>query len=341
MSRRRGRPPKNLDSNGQPIPGGGTTADIAHLSHTLGISREAVEAMMAAQGSGTSGTRTRRSAPPPAAAPVAASSAWADFMSDEMNPGNSKDKKIDEGKEEKKEIKTETKEESKAKPTADSSTNDKANYALPLKADPLLKSCVLAQTGTLDSSIVGRGQMNMKVRDFPKIDLCEPTLLFPKSIFAKIRIGSITASSSSCHTIAIDTNGGVYGWGRNEDGQLGLGTDMPLLSYPRKIPIPGKEKIQTAAVGKHHSILITQTGGVLACGKNNCGQLGINKSTESCTSFRRSVMVVKSADPTPSAATKQPVKKKRGKPKSDVGAPVVGTVSNADGKQVKFVQVNS
>lgn len=439
--RRRGRTSKSsLNSKGELIPGGGTTSDITHLSRTLGMTEEAVEAMMAAQGAGTTATRnTRRSGGPPVLAlgsnasetAAASSNAWADFIKDEMSSdpnnggkreGNSAPQSADPSTSTSKADTTATPTNSasptvkksssshttatpatsvtptdKTPPKLTSTTTTKSNpsgttssskklskksnlssnkskkYNLPLKPQPLVNSCLLAQSGTLDSTIVGRHAMNLKVRQYPSIDLCEPTLLFPKSIFSKIRIGSIAASASSCHVLAIDMNGGLWGWGRNEDGQLGIGSapnttstsnnstsntasnastntnasSSSLSDYfgafciPRKVSIPGKEKIQTAAVGKHHSVVITKTGGVLACGKNNVGQLGINSSIDCCHNFRKSTIVLtgNANKKHAQAGKKDTAKKRRGQKKSgDEGTVVVGTVTTADGNDIKFVQ---
>lgn len=162
----------------------------------------------------------------------------------------------------------------------------------------------------------------------------------PTRLFPKVKIGSIAASPSSCHTIAIDTQGGVYAWGRNEDGQLGLGPDMPSICVPRKVTIPGKEKMQCAAVGKHHSILISQDGGVWGCGSNKLGQLGINSSVDSCNTFRRSMFVLTDEHSINVAKDKKPLptpKKRSKKLTQDEGTSVTGTVLSADGDQVKFI----
>lgn len=350
MSRRRGRPAKNIGSTGQPIPGGGTQADIQHLSRSLGMTTEAVEGMMAAQGAGLNNARSRRSAPSLASAPAATSSAWADFMSDEMDSSTPKKDESPSSKATADSDPSKSEDgSSRGRKKGDKSAKSKdekglPNYKLPLKPVPLVKNCLLAQTGTLDSNIVGRGSMNLKVRNVPNIDLCEPTLLFPKSLFPKVKIGSIAASPSSCHTIAIDTQGGVYAWGRNEDGQLGLGPDMPSICVPRKVTIPGKEKMQCAAVGKHHSILISQDGGVWGCGSNKLGQLGINSSVDSCNTFRRSMFVLTDEHSINVAKDKKPLptpKKRSKKLTQDEGTSVTGTVLSADGDQVKFIMVSS
>ena len=40
---------------------------------------------------------------------------------------------------------------------------------------------------------------------------------------SKVSIRAVFAGPCANHTIAIDDNAGAYLWGRNEDGQLGLG----------------------------------------------------------------------------------------------------------------------
>ena len=344
MSRRR-RTSENLTSTGEPIPGGGTKNDVAHLSRKLGISVEAVEEMLTSNGTGKRGLRSNQ--PKANSTPAVTNTAWADFMNDEMKPNatsnGGKDANDAEKKAETKDNKStgtrskDSKIDTKAKRA--SGTGD-GKYILPIIGTELVDSCVLAQTGTLDTSIVGRGHMNLTARNLPKVDLCKPTILFPKSIFSKVQIGNIAASTSSCHCIAVDVNGGVYSWGRNEDLQLGLGPDVPTTCIPRKVNIPGKEKIRSAAVGKHHSVLIGQNGSVLACGKNNMGQLGINLKIDGISTFKRAVIVLTKEIMNPDSVNKNVSKKRSSKKIEGEGTPVVGTSSAADGSFVKFVQVN-
>ena len=61
--------------------------------------------------------------------------------------------------------------------------------------------------------------------------------------------------------------------GRNKDGQLGIGhnADVPVL---RPVEMLVGEKVDYVACGGHHTLLLMNTGAVLAFGANGHGQLG-------------------------------------------------------------------
>lgn len=69
-------------------------------------------------------------------------------------------------------------------------------------------------------------------------------------------------------------------FGRNPSGQLGL-PDTKLCEKPTLIPGLEKVNIVQAAVGRHHSLFLTDTGTVYACGDNKSGQCGIGNTTPS------------------------------------------------------------
>lgn len=73
------------------------------------------------------------------------------------------------------------------------------------------------------------------------------------------------------HTCALTTNGEVYCWGDNGDGQVGLPVAVARSEKPVKVPLPaGVKKI--AATAFHTCALI---GFDLHCwGRNACGQVG-------------------------------------------------------------------
>lgn len=74
-------------------------------------------------------------------------------------------------------------------------------------------------------------------------------------------------------------------FGRNPSGQLGL-SDVKICEKPTLVPGLEKFNIVQTACGRHHSLFLTDTGTVYACGENKSGQCGIgntllvvNKST--------------------------------------------------------------
>mmetsp|Transcript_7313 Transcript_7313/g.9125 ORF Transcript_7313/g.9125 Transcript_7313/m.9125 type:complete len:636 (-) Transcript_7313:231-2138(-) len=301
-------------------PAGTSSADVQRLSRTLGISVEAVEAMMAAQGAGleSSSRNSRRSSSSAAPqAPVqagAGSSAWADFMEEaDSSPSTATGTKRS---------RSSTKEESKETISTEPEIN--REYILPIQPSvyndgKLFPSYLLTQTGTLDTTVVGR----KKMPDDPRVvDFNTPTLLCPTSVFRK-GVSYVATSSSSCHSIAITSEGIPYGWGRNEAGQLGLGSENPAPCVFSPVKLDGGwglNKIVSASTGKSHSVLVDETGAVYAAGMNKNGQCGVNSCTESCMSFRKCFIVGGGED-----EGEKKSKKQKGEEESD--APKIVQVS--------------
>ncbi|HMS29122.1 MAG TPA: PKD domain-containing protein [Saprospiraceae bacterium] len=77
------------------------------------------------------------------------------------------------------------------------------------------------------------------------------------------------------HTLAIDNLGRLWGWGGNQEGQLG---NSIALNYPYPILIDGSTTWKDITAGAQHSIALKYNGTLWACGQNNYGQLGISPS---------------------------------------------------------------
>jgi alpha-tubulin suppressor-like RCC1 family protein len=82
------------------------------------------------------------------------------------------------------------------------------------------------------------------------------------------------------HTLALKTDGTVWGWGRNQSGQLGDGTSVDKKS---PVQIGADKDWVSIAVGNSHSVALKSNGTLWAWGANNDNQLGdgttVNKST--------------------------------------------------------------
>ena len=101
-------------------------------------------------------------------------------------------------------------------------------------------------------------------------------------------------SSLKCgyyHTIVLGERGRVFGFGRNDYGQLGLGTAMQLhggsqssnshrVLGPQFIEALDGKNITKIAAGCYHSVFASSNGMVYVCGRNNHGQLGTGDTTE-------------------------------------------------------------
>lgn len=82
------------------------------------------------------------------------------------------------------------------------------------------------------------------------------------------------------HTIALDSNGKVYGWGSNMYDQLGL-EGFGSSPQPIELVLLAGKTIVEIACGSYHSIVIDNTGKLYAFGNNMYGQLGIESSDNS------------------------------------------------------------
>ncbi|OQR90075.1 HECT E3 ubiquitin ligase [Achlya hypogyna] len=86
------------------------------------------------------------------------------------------------------------------------------------------------------------------------------------------------------HTIALCTGGHVYGFGRNDYGQLGLGdagaNAQQRIAMPQLIAdLEGKEIVRIAC-GCYHTVAVAENGMLYVFGRNNHGQLGTGDATE-------------------------------------------------------------
>ncbi len=98
----------------------------------------------------------------------------------------------------------------------------------------------------------------------------------------------------SYHAMVLDNNGILYGWGRNNYGQLGINSTSTKY-VPTMVSNYGSivgKTIRSIALGDNHSIVIDSTGALHAWGRNNSGQLGNNLSTGTSGTDYRSLIPV-------------------------------------------------
>jgi len=138
--------------------------------------------------------------------------------------------------------------------------------------------------------------LEMELPEEPKTSSTSNTVLFCGSIGTgciptpqevtgfHASVVSIASGPSAQHSLFICADGKCYSIGRNTHGQLGLG-NMSSHSYtPSLIKALDKQVIVKGAVGRHHSLFLTDSGVVFGCGKNDLGEVGTpnrkNKSTD-------------------------------------------------------------
>ena len=80
-------------------------------------------------------------------------------------------------------------------------------------------------------------------------------------------------------SLALTSSGQVWAWGDNSSGQLGIGTTSNSL-VPVRAHLPAGTTVTAIAAGDDHVLALTSTGGLLAWGYNDYGQVGDATTTE-------------------------------------------------------------
>ncbi|KAH9092379.1 hypothetical protein LEN26_018434 [Aphanomyces euteiches] len=94
----------------------------------------------------------------------------------------------------------------------------------------------------------------------------------------------IVAKQVACgafHTVAVDTAGRIFAWGRGDAGQLGVTLSTAAIApSPLEISFPKRTPPITAravAAGRQHTLVIDSLDNVHVWGSNRVGQLGIKE----------------------------------------------------------------
>lgn len=126
---------------------------------------------------------------------------------------------------------------------------------------------------TDDGKLYGFGQNSNY-----EISYSEPTQQhFPRLIQQLKDVSIESFSCGSSHTMVIDSNGVLYGFGSNESGQLGLGKEK-FKSEPTIIHSLKHVRISKVVCGSYFTMACSETGTVYAFGQNTNGQLGLKIS---------------------------------------------------------------
>ncbi|KPI90448.1 hypothetical protein ABL78_0378 [Leptomonas seymouri] len=87
----------------------------------------------------------------------------------------------------------------------------------------------------------------------------------------------VQVAAGDCHSLALASNGIVYGAGSNESGQLGLGHEIKQVTTFTPIPLGnGMLRCIGIAAGPAGSMFYCDDGQVFTCGLNDCMQLGLD-----------------------------------------------------------------
>ncbi|XP_066971422.1 serine/threonine-protein kinase Nek8-like isoform X3 [Macrobrachium rosenbergii] len=99
----------------------------------------------------------------------------------------------------------------------------------------------------------------------------------PKLIERLLSVDVGAISCGSQHVVVVGgEEGDVYTWGRGEGGRLGTGQEEDVC-LPTEIEIPEDVMVTNVKCGGDGTILITDQGAMLACGRNTRNKLGLNE----------------------------------------------------------------
>ncbi|KAK0171955.1 hypothetical protein PV328_005341 [Microctonus aethiopoides] len=118
--------------------------------------------------------------------------------------------------------------------------------------------------GSDQESQLGRGQQSVGDSSSSPVLIYDCGLAGPKII---------QVAAGSHHSLALISDGSVFAWGSNLEGQLGLSGISGLVNKPTKIHLP--EPIKQISAGYYHSAFLTESKNVYVCGEAESGKLGI------------------------------------------------------------------
>lgn len=98
------------------------------------------------------------------------------------------------------------------------------------------------------------------------------TRAIPVQVSALSNTSISTISAGGSHTVALDSNGKVWTWGNNSEGQLGDGTYIDS-HIPKMVNLPENVFITAISAGGNFTLALDSEGNVWSWGENKRGQL--------------------------------------------------------------------
>lgn len=111
------------------------------------------------------------------------------------------------------------------------------------------------------------GQLGVKPSS--ELDQCN----YPMRLTTLLGIPVAAIACGGNHSFLISKSSAVFGWGRNNCGQLGL-NDETNRAYPTQLKTLRTLGVRFVACGDEYSVFLTNEGGVFTCGAGAYGQLG-------------------------------------------------------------------
>ena len=80
------------------------------------------------------------------------------------------------------------------------------------------------------------------------------------------------------HIFAVTRDERVFGWGRNDSAQLGIGIQQDYISKPTEVPCFNEIVVQKIVCGPNYSAAITSNFKLLVAGSMEYGKLGLGSN---------------------------------------------------------------
>ncbi len=89
----------------------------------------------------------------------------------------------------------------------------------------------------------------------------------------------VSVSAGNGHSLALKSNGSIWAWGENYNGELGINSDDNYINVP--VQVYTLSDIVSVSAGSDYSLILKSDGSVWAWGLNYHGQLGIGSNNNS------------------------------------------------------------
>lgn len=128
---------------------------------------------------------------------------------------------------------------------------------------------------TNDGSVYGWGENSYdQLGDGTSVDQTTPVALSTSNVAAGVKFAAVTSGFG--HSLALTSDGRIYGWGLNWEGAIGDGsyTDHPIPVLISPSGPMSSESVVAISAGPNHSLALTAAGELFAWGSGHTGSLG-------------------------------------------------------------------
>lgn len=131
--------------------------------------------------------------------------------------------------------------------------------------------------GNVNWDLTGRKEIPKSQRNSKNVSSVTKNFWGPNLWTTDIKLRSVHSSCGAAHSVVVTEDYKAYVFGRNDKNQLGF-SDTDTRHVPVLLESLSKYKVLSAAVGRNHTLFLTDNG-VYACGDNKMGQCGVGNQT--------------------------------------------------------------